>query len=133
MSKKYIELKKENLIFEGKTEKEKKTNETIYDLCLENDTLYNQNKELKKINASLQTALSITQQKYDNDKARYRRKYKKNRHIIKEFEKWLEEKINTITDTYSQINGNYFRMQPILDTLKECLDKLQEIKEKTNG
>ena len=49
MSEKYIELKKENLIFEGKTEKEKKINETIFDLCLENDALYEENKDLKHI------------------------------------------------------------------------------------
>ena len=52
--------------------------------------------------------------------------------ILTEFEKSLEEEINNITNTYSQINGNYMRMQPILDTFKECLDKLQELKKEGN-
>ena len=48
--------------------------------------------------------------------------------VLTEFEKWLEEEINIIEDTYSQINGNYMRMQPILDTFKKCKDRLQELK-----
>ncbi len=95
------------------------------------DQLQQKNKELKKINTSLQIALSITQQKYNNDKARYRRKYQKNRHIIKEFEKWLEEEINKIKkmniDILNPIHSDivYSKIE-----LKCCLNKLQEIKEK---
>lgn len=92
------------------------------------DQLQQKNKELKKINTSLQIALSITQQKYNNDKARYRRKYQKNRHIIKEFEKWLEEEINNRKISYEEPLSGI--PMTIVDTLKECLDKLQEIKEK---
>ena len=99
------------------------------------------NKELKKINASLQTALSITQQKYNNDKARYRRKYQKNRHIIKEFEKWLEEKMNEARqDCLNNISKDtpekfidYNLALARKGNLKFYLNKLQEIKEKTNG
>ena len=87
MSEKYIELKKENLIFEGKTEKEKKINETIFDLCLENDALYEENKDLK--------------------------------HILIEFEKWLENELFNKT----QLFYGY------ATALKKSLDKLQELKE----
>ena len=52
-----------------------------------------------------------------------------NEHIVlTELEKWLENEINIIENEYSQINGNYMRMQPILDTFKECLDKLQKLR-----
>ncbi len=101
----------------------------MYEMKEENVKLQQENKELKKTNASLQSALSLSRQKYNNDKARYRRKYKKEHNILTEFEKWIKEEIYIIENTYSQINGNYMRMQPILDTYKECLDKLQELKE----
>ena len=84
MSEKYIELKKENLIFEGKTEKEKKINETIFDLCLENDALYEENKDLK--------------------------------HILTEFEKWLEK----VLEGYNDFSTGR--------TYEDVLDKLQELK-----
>lgn len=45
---KYIELPRENIKFCGNTEEEKKTNELIFDLTLENDSLHQENQQLKE-------------------------------------------------------------------------------------
>lgn len=45
---KYVELPKEHITFYGDTEKEKKTNETIFDLSLEVDRLWQENEKLKE-------------------------------------------------------------------------------------
>lgn len=45
---KYIELPKEKIQFNGNTEEEKKANELIFDLTLENDRLQQENKQLKE-------------------------------------------------------------------------------------
>ena len=45
---KYVELPKEHIIFYGDTEEEKKMNETIFDLSLEVDRLWQENKKLKE-------------------------------------------------------------------------------------
>ena len=45
---KYVELPKEHITFYGDTEEEKKTNETIFDLSLEVDRLWQENKKLKE-------------------------------------------------------------------------------------
>ena len=159
MSKKYIELKKENLIFEGKTEKEKKINETIFDLCLENDALYEENKELKEQYSKLEDKYiknlpccnekdcdlfkeykQLKQQLFSSDQTEitcskcnekitvnYSRQVYELKHILTEFEKWLEKEINNRKIHYEEpLNGI---PMTIIDTLKFCLDKLQELKE----
>lgn len=45
----------------------------------------------------------------------------------KEFIQWLEENIYEIKYTYSQENGHYFKMDDILKTYQEILDKYKEI------
>lgn len=45
----------------------------------------------------------------------------------KEFIKRLEDEIHTIETTFSQINGNYGLMNEKLETLKEVLQKYEEI------
>lgn len=45
----------------------------------------------------------------------------------REFIEYLENKINYIKSYYSQINGNYMRMQPVIETLEKTLSKYQEI------
>ncbi len=96
-----------------------------------------ENKELKKTNASLQNSLSLSRQKYNNDKARYRRKYKSERRVLTEFEKWLEEKKlqkeipQHSNSLFVQANLNYCPcvLNQNNNTFDECLDKLQELKE----
>lgn len=53
--------------------------------------------------------------------------------IINELEKDIIEKINNIKNNYSQVNGNYFNMNYVLDTYEEVLDKLQELKGSNNN
>jgi hypothetical protein len=48
--------------------------------------------------------------------------------IINELEKDIIEKINDIKNNYSQVNGNYFNMNYVLDTYEDVLNKLQELK-----
>ena len=117
MNKKYIELKKENIIFKGKTEEEKKANELIYDLVLENDALYNQNKELKE-------RLDYEIQNHIMSDKNYCEIISNCKNILTEFEKWLEEKMNFYKNNFQGYSYERY---------KEILDKLQEIKEKTNG
>jgi len=45
---KYVELPKEHITFYGDTEEEKKKNETTFDLSLEVDRLWQENKRLKE-------------------------------------------------------------------------------------
>ena len=97
------------------------------------ETLISYVEQLQQENEELKERLDYEIQNHVMSDKNYCETISNYKNILTEFEKWLEEETNTITDTYSQINGNYFRMQPILDTLKECLGKLQEIKEKTNG
>ena len=49
--------------------------------------------------------------------------------IIDELEKWLEEEINNIKMNYSQINGNYFNMQSVIDNYERFLNKIKKLKE----
>lgn len=90
MSEKYVELPRDAIEFYGETERERKANEIIYDLTLEIDKLQQENKELKEKNATLMSSLVIVRTKYNNDKARYRRKYKRYRNILIKLESWLE-------------------------------------------
>ena len=82
----------------------------IYDLRKEKE-------ELKRINGSLQSALSLSRQKYNNDKARYRRKYKKEHNILTKFESWL-------IYNYALYIPEIFKNSPV----KEIYKKLQELK-----
>lgn len=46
--KEYIELPREKITFYGETKAERKANELIFDLILENDELYQENKDLQQ-------------------------------------------------------------------------------------
>ena len=85
--------------------------------------LQQENKQLKEEKDTLYNALITTRTKNNNDKARYRRKAKRYRNILTELEKWINSYIplldaGDIVEESSQ------------DTLKEVLDKIQELKEK---
>ena len=49
--------------------------------------------------------------------------------IINELEEDIEKKIYDIKNNYSQVNGNYFNMNYVIDTYEDVLDKLKELKE----
>ncbi len=53
--------------------------------------------------------------------------------IINELEKDIIEKINNIKNNYSQVNGNYFNMNYVLDTYEDILNRLQELKGSNNN
>ena len=48
--------------------------------------------------------------------------------IINELEKDIIEKINDIKNNYSQVNGNYYNMNYVLDTYEDVLNRLKELK-----
>lgn len=58
---KYVELTKDMLTFHGDTEEEKKANELIYDLSLENDALFEENKKYKEV---IDRAIKIIEDNY---------------------------------------------------------------------
>lgn len=89
--------------YETQFEQYKIVRNYITNLQKEKDTLYN--------------ALIITRTKYNNDKARYRRKAKRYRSILSELEKWLKEQGNNGIDEW----GNHYTV---------CLYKLNKLKEK---
>ena len=95
-----------------------------YDKDYKNCPTYNlqkENEQLKEEKDSLYNALITTRTKYNNDKARYRRKAKRYKSILTELEEWLKE------DRQICINQE-------LDISKETdeliLNKIQELKEK---
>ena len=51
----------------------------------------------------------------------------KNENQQKEFIEYLENERNYIKAHYSQINGNYMRFQPVIETLEKVLEKYKEI------
>ncbi len=138
MSEYYVEVKKENIKFAGKTEEEKKLNEMIYDLTLENDALYEENKSLKE-------KLDIAETNYDiaygymsmvceildteliEDAVNEILKLKRNNNTLIEFEKWLEEDFKNETEHPTpQIYCNCYSCKI------KALNKLQELKEVQN-
>lgn len=78
--------------------------------------LQHENKELKEQNATLMTCLTSSRRKYNNDKARYRRKAKGYRTILKQLESWLKEELKEEM------------MMEKHETLYEVLDKLKELR-----
>ena len=79
-------------------------------------TLINQ---LQKEKDSLIGALTLSRQKYNNDKARYRRKYKKIRKNWNSLREWLEERKNLYNSS-------------IADEYKIVLDKMNELEGKSD-
>ena len=49
-----------------------------------------------------------------------------------ELEEDINNKIKDIKMNFSQVNGNYFNMNYVIDTYQEVLDKMKEIKEGNN-
>lgn len=99
------------------------------------DLVYNYINELNKRNASLQYALCAVREKWNNDKARYRRKAKKYRFILKELDKFIEEEKNRLVRECSQIyedslGKTHLVSEDIYNELTKISNKIQEFKEK---
>ena len=128
MSKRYVELKKENIIFKGDTEEEKKLNEMIYQLSLENDFLYEENEELKEQIKLFKKDLA----KAEETCQKYNSKYYDIKLILNKFEKWLEEQIkqkqNSLQFWENREPREIIKLDKEIPILKECLNKLQELK-----
>ena len=60
--------------------------------CSDIEKLLDAYMEQVKRNGALQYALCAVREKWNNDKARYRRKAKRYRHILKSFEEWLKDR-----------------------------------------
>ena len=78
----------------------------------EKDTLYN--------------ALITTRTKYNNDKARYRRKAKRYRSILTELEEWTKSEYDRY---YNDKENLVFSNVEVID-FGRVLDKIQKLKEK---
>ena len=109
---KYIDEHKEDII------RECLFGEQVIDELLR---LVLKNRQLKKERASIMTALTISKEKYNNDKARYRRKYKKIRKNWNSLREWIK-------DNY---NENIIVGRVVY--LDELLDKMNELEGDNNG
>ena len=89
----YIEIKKENIKFAGKTKEEKKLNEMIYDLTLEIDSLQQENKELKEQYLELEDKYIKNLPCCNEEDCSLYNHAINTDYILTEFEKWLKEKI----------------------------------------
>lgn len=130
MSKKYIELKEENIIFEGKTEEEKKINKIIYELCLENDRLEQENEELKnKLENNTKIYLNTSKYAFEMEG-----RYVESNYILTEFEKWLNLEIKRYNELIYPKQGikPYGEELHLLESYRSsymyCLKQLQEFK-----
>lgn len=74
--------------------------------------------EQVKRNGALQYALCAVREKWNNDKARYRRKAKRYRHILKSFEEWITHIENTF-HAFGNSNETYVMVSQMLDKLNE--------------
>lgn len=99
----FVELPKEKITFYGNTEEEKKANELIFDLTLENDALVKENKRLQQRNIELMV---------ERDRARGENEMQK--HIIVEKDGRIKkalEYINKMTENelnYIEYNGEEY-------------------------
>ncbi len=91
--------------------------------------LEKKDRESKKIKGVLENALYLSRRKYNNDKIRYRKKYKKERDIVVEFEKWLEELYKN-TEFLATDDYNHGRDVGYSFALGDCLKKIQELKKR---
>ena len=60
----YIELPREKITFYGETKAERKANELIFDLTLENDRLYQENKDLQQRINKIMEIIELNQYSY---------------------------------------------------------------------
>ena len=77
----------------------------------------------------------MTKEDYDRnveqllvDKCKAELEVERLNNIIDELEKYIKKEIGDIKNNYSQVNGNYFNMNYVIDTYENVLDKLNELK-----
>lgn len=85
--------------------------------------LINENQELKKQPEEAQETIILL--KASKPMLEYKKALEENQQ--KEFIDYLENEITYIKSNYSQINGNYMLMQPVIETLEKNLTKFKEI------
>lgn len=86
-----------------------------------NQQLIKKNLNLKERCQALLGALYLAKHKFNNDKAKHRRKYRKYRNIVNDLEKYLEDKLK---NSYGHIDGKlttgeYIEFQLVLNRLQE--------------
>ena len=93
---------------------------TLYDRAEnEIENLQKKIEQLKKERASIMTSLTISRQKYNNDKARYRRKYKNLKKQKDDVVEYLKHYINFRKDIYPYIDMREFDLDKLLRMLGE--------------
>lgn len=91
------------------------------------DLLIRENQELKELNIAISKGLKKVTVKRNKWRNRYYKVRRENDDQQKEFMEYLEGEINNIKSTYSQVNGNYFRMNDVIETHRKDLSKYKEI------
>lgn len=113
----------EKLENENKQLKEDIKSQSNYQIIIDDE-----NAELREEKDGLYNALIITRTKYNNDKARYRRKAKRYKSILTELEEWLKENAGICRLNQKYITNQIYGLKE--DTYYRCLNKIQELKEK---
>lgn len=101
--------------------------------CKDIETVLNHNKKLRDEKNTLMESLFAVRTKWNNNKAKYRRKAKKYRYIIKELEKWIKETIDTINkliiEEWDEDTKGYLIARKFM--LKEVLEKINEYRKQS--
>lgn len=100
---------------------------TIDDLFIENQELKKQLNEKIVLEMKLKEELEDKRKEYQETYKDVRIEIKSYKNQQKEFIEYLENERNYIKAHYSQINGNYMRFQPVIETLEKVLEKYKEI------
>ena len=100
---------------------------TTDDLFIENQKLKKQLEEYIRAEFKAKDELEKQRQEYQDVYKDVRIEIKSYKNQQKEFIEYLENERNYIKAHYSQINGNYMRFQPVIETLEKVLEKYKEI------
>lgn len=103
--------------------------EVIADLMQEKQQL---KEEIEKQFKSMSAIIRHNSDLYLEESNKLIKERQQLKHILDELEKWLEEEINTIKTTFSQVNGNYFIMNDRIEVLEDTLDKIRELRGREN-
>lgn len=104
----YVELPRNKIKFYGKTEKERKANELIFDLSLENSALHDELQAVRK---------GLIKTKLRRDK--YKNRYLKTNRKLKEIQNELNEKNKKLTLTVSLDNDQLAMINNRIDEIKK--------------
>lgn len=128
-----MEETKQNInLFANTNLNEYTSKDAIAYLVVKNAKLQQENQQLKKERASIMTSLTTSREKYNNDKARYRRKYKnlkKQKDDVVNYIKYLIKRLEEFDIPKRKETGAFWYQ--VMGELEEILRMLGEIDDQT--